>query len=460
LGLFFIFLTKVKVVKEPISIATSFDTSNIDFIYNISLMPVVTLTNYLPLTLQYKVSEAQTFSLELGQTAALVQTTLGSVIYFEIKDYLEANWYGSIWVAKGEKKEERSLIQFRSSHQQVLQIGLFCLTVDDTVSYKLYAPYWIVNKTSLTLEYAFSSDSDVYELDEKLSESPVLLNCSPKVFSSTKTQILLRVKNTTGWSKAFIIDTVGSNGAALCSSKDKNYEIAVQIKLSDTGLTKIITLTPYFLIVNETNVRMCVSELESNEWQDLKPNSLLPFWPMLCQNSKQKKCIRLKAHDEGCMVSKPVWFNCKHSTTLQINTKQLDTIYVECEPSESVVKTRISGFGYGKAPVLIVNRSKNFKVTIKEDDQSVDKHELGPKTLFLYTWHNPIGNRKLRWTCGSVENELVNLDTIESKSNYSISDIDAIHCLVFLDGLQKVLMFTDDLYDLNEEVNLKNIFTD
>jgi hypothetical protein len=35
---------------------------------------------------------------------------------------------------------------------------------------------------------------------------------------------------------------------------DKYYEIGVDIQLSSTGLTKIIKLTPYYLLINNTDV--------------------------------------------------------------------------------------------------------------------------------------------------------------------------------------------------------------
>lgn len=51
---------------------------------------------------------------------------------------------------------------------------------------------------------------------------------------------------------------MGNNGTITSKSKDKNngklYEIGVDIQLSANGLTKIIKLTPYYILINHTRV--------------------------------------------------------------------------------------------------------------------------------------------------------------------------------------------------------------
>lgn len=134
-------------------------------------------------------------------------------------------------------------------------LGLFYTMKDDTLYVSIYAPYWLLNKTTLPMEYKFSSESNVYEINEFSSESPVLLKCNSKTFFSNKTNISLRVKNMSDWSQQVLIDAVGNTGTITCKSKSKSYEISINIKLSVGGLSKIITLTPYFLLINQLNVK-------------------------------------------------------------------------------------------------------------------------------------------------------------------------------------------------------------
>ena len=61
------------------------------------------------------------------------------------------------------------------------------------------------------------------------------------------------------WSEPFPIDVVGTSGTTTSKYRsDRNgnkfFEIGVDIKLSATGLTKIIQLTPFYLLINNTDV--------------------------------------------------------------------------------------------------------------------------------------------------------------------------------------------------------------
>ena len=62
------------------------------------------------------------------------------------------------------------------------------------------------------------------------------------------------------WSEPFLVDAVGNSGTVTSHLRDKlgsdkYYEIGVDIQLSANGLTKIIKLTPYFLLINDTKVQ-------------------------------------------------------------------------------------------------------------------------------------------------------------------------------------------------------------
>lgn len=121
-----------------------------------------------------------------------------------------------------------------------------------------------MNQTKLKLDYKFQGhDDEINEIDCIYTDSPLFFKINSKVFLSKKKQILFRIKHNTDtseWSNSFMVDAVGNNGTITSKSKDKQngkiYEIGVSIKLSSNGLTKIIKLTPYYLLVNNTNVRV------------------------------------------------------------------------------------------------------------------------------------------------------------------------------------------------------------
>ena len=66
----------------------------------------------------------------------------------------------------------------------------------------------------------------------------------------------LRSKNSNSWSQDLLIDAMGNNGTIVLGDKNrgKHIEIGVDIRLSSTGLTKIVYFRPYFMLYNQTEV--------------------------------------------------------------------------------------------------------------------------------------------------------------------------------------------------------------
>ena len=97
------------------------------------------------------------------------------------------------------------------------------------------------------------------------------------------------------------------------------FQVGVQIALSKTSLTKIITFTPYFMIQNT------VSEFEVSVYEVENPGQLTkvaagetePFWPV---HGATK--VRIKVSDQG-QVSETEPFSIKEakSTLLMLNNK-------------------------------------------------------------------------------------------------------------------------------------------
>ena len=106
---------------------------------------------------------------------------------------------------------------------------------------------------------------------------------------------------------------------------------------------------------------------------------------------------------------------------------------------------------YGMAPVLIVNCLNNMPIVMRQSDEA-DEMFIMPNQYNLKLWANPVGKRELIWSCGMSENQVYNLDTLQSKSSFAISPNKVGYTLSFLDGLQKVLMFVDDLANVSDEV--------
>ena len=324
---------QVIIEKDPIDV-TNHQYNRIDFIYNIFLLPVVTFYNYLPYPISYQVSNGKSNekkNLQPGQSTKLENAKIGSSLILEMENYAKMTWYSSHIIeindentpSTSNKKEENNIIEFRSKDAKIVTFVYNCVLENHCLSFSLYAPYWILNQTKLKLEYKFKGANDeINEIDNEQIELPQFLKINSKIFSSQKKSISIKVKckgeESSEWSEDFLIDAVGNNGTIIskCREKtsDKYCEIGVDIRLSSTGLTKIIKLAPYYLLVNNTDFVLDVSETSSNSGNNLTlmPNTITPFWPKNYV-SKQKNSLKFRPkenHDSASnndAYSAPVW---------------------------------------------------------------------------------------------------------------------------------------------------------
>ena len=74
------------------------------------------------------------------------------------------------------------------------------------------------------------------------------------------------------------MDTVGSNGVIICNDKERcrKYQFMLQIQLSKLKLTKIVTIMPYFLVVNNTHhqLRYMEEDESADLWVNLGPHEV------------------------------------------------------------------------------------------------------------------------------------------------------------------------------------------
>jgi hypothetical protein len=292
------------------------------------------------------------------------------------------------------KSKDMNIIEFRSDQTKIVSLAYNLAMENRSLVFTLFAPYWILNQTTLKLEYKLKGfENEINEIDNSMTDSPLFLKISCKAFDSQKKSISLRVmppsSSSTGstrpaadWSEAFFIDAVGNNGTVVSRSKEteKNYEIGVDIQLSSSGLTKIIKLSPYYLLINNTDQLLNVREValsgapESGHGLVIDPQSVVPFWPTNYHN-KQNNCVSVRPLGDrselstNIGLSEPVWYNIKHSSVLTFkNNPYSETMAVECVPTDKIIRTVFKPYTYGMAPLLVLNCLNNVPVMIKQND--------------------------------------------------------------------------------------------
>jgi hypothetical protein len=288
--------------------------------------------------------------------------------------------------ASNKKSQDMNIIEFRSDQATIVSLAYNSTMENHCLVFTLYAPYWILNQTTLKLEYKMKGyDDEIYEIDNATTDSPLFLKINCKAFDSKKKAIAIRAKpsgfGSSEWSESFFIDAVGNNGTIVSKSKqtEKNYEIGVDIQLSSSGLTKIIKLSPYYLLINNTDHLLNVKEVTSNNQPsahdlNIEPHSIVPFWPTNYYN-KHKNCLNIRPLGDKSELSSnigfssPFWYNIKHSSVLTFKDNPYsEALSVECVPTEKIIRTVFKSYSYGMAPLLVLNFLNDVPVVIKQND--------------------------------------------------------------------------------------------
>ncbi|RZB70333.1 DUF1162 domain containing protein [Asbolus verrucosus] len=122
---------------------------------------------------------------------------------------------------------------------------------------------------------------------------------------------------------------------------------------------------------------------------------------------------------------------------------QYGGINVDIQISEGAIYISLAPYDVGTAPALIINHTKdtmNFW-----EKESVQIRKLASHHCMLYTWENPSGPRILVWE-GGHKKEYHNDLRKDGVDDYSVGENYNIYWVSFLDGMQRILLFTQDKF--------------
>ncbi|CAH8495124.1 unnamed protein product [Heterobilharzia americana] len=342
-------------------------------------------------------------------------------------------------VIEFESRKEYEVLNLHLGLHSISNLGQICLT--------LYAPYWMINKTGKDLTY--KSMDDVETVHPTTFTGALLYSSLTKSFFG-KRKANLRVCDS-GWSDKFSLDTVGSSGRVHCTTKSKvSFEIGVKIDLSSSGLTKIITFMPYFMIVNKANIDIECCEVDENDekstqsissqWITVPACEATPFWPT-ATNSKN---MLLKCRIGKKIMTTAFPYYESHSTLMKLDDKY-PGIFVEVETTEEATVITLQMYQEGMALVRLVNNLG--------DSQPVFYYQSGlPQTVrrldagmsILYVWDCPRAKRELVFYCKESDNRHSNKLTNDAVEEFYVNNTKA-YWVSFMWNLQRVLLFTQDV---------------
>ncbi|EPY81741.1 hypothetical protein CB1_000715056 [Camelus ferus] len=444
--------------------------------YIIHLYPTVTLRNFLPYALTYLLEgTAETHELAEGSAADVLHSRIsGEIMELFLVKYQGKNWRGCFRIH--DTLPEFLLVCFSSDSAEALTIDLsvHVKRIGSQMELSVFSPYWLINKTSRVLQYR---SEDVHVKHPADFRDIILFSFKKKnIFSKNKVQLKI---STSSWSSSFSLDTVGNYGSVkeldpkgyrvvnfecymedcyvspqismatsikakpkFVKAEDSEWQVGVSIKMSSFNLTRIVTLTPFYTIENKSSLELEVGEIASdgsvptNKWNYIASSEYLPFWP---EKFSGKLCVRVVGY-EG--FSRPFFYNQQDNGTLLSLEDLNGGILVDVDIAQHSTVISFSDYHEGCAPALIINHTPWDVLTYKQRGLQ-EEMVLLPRQVRLFAWADPTGTRKLTWTyaANTGEHDLLKDECGQFPYDANIQ----IHWVSFLDGRQRVLLFTDDV---------------
>ncbi|XP_070507341.1 intermembrane lipid transfer protein Vps13 isoform X3 [Chironomus tepperi] len=357
---------------------------------------------------------------------------------------------------------------YDSSGSTSLQLGIHFENSNNGLTMTVYCPFWMINKTGLNLSYRKSRKTEKNELAGKTTKAndentnilyhppeydgPILFSFREKAFFGKK-KASIRV-DSGEWSDRFSLDVAGSSGVIECKVNGMVYQIGVQNVLTNNSLTKQIIFTPYYVLINRAPFDIEVQEDKrpADPRILVKSNDCAPLWP----RSEADRMLRVKAVDTD-EITAPFKYDDVQCSLLQLKNKY-GGINADVHVTEGVIYITFTEYHLGDAPGLIMNFTDE-SITFWEKG-NVNGRVLKPNNMIYYTWNDPAGERKIMWQSkgkGYVENDLrrdgvdefiISRENSPEEPTTSTGitqqspDSDIIYWVSFLDGTQRVLLFT------------------
>ena len=302
---------------------------------------------------------------------------------------------------------------------------------DKSVTVSIFAPFWLINKSGQQIAW---HTSDLTIRQRPTTDFPLLFAFKPGHFSKKKLSLSI---GTSTNSDSFSIDAVGNMGNVICKEKNGNgdklvYAASIDISLSSFQLTKIVTVKPFYSIVNRTALDVEISE-DLNTWIPLLAHSQKSLWPQsdVCN-------LYFKA---GGHLTPPIRFKDPNQSLLAIGS-YLVNVLIDVNVYE--VKIQMNDYYPGAAPLRIFNTTDEDVIYSQLGTRKGQK--LMPRESTYFLWPEPTGRRELSWRTTTSDEHTIE-PTHDAAGNVNEG---RLYWVVFLDGKQRTLVITADTAVTNQ----------
>ncbi|VDM48472.1 unnamed protein product [Toxocara canis] len=192
-----------------------------------------------------------------------LNTASGTRIKFEI--CYRGDIYSSSNIRFSSKPQNFEVVKFCSKKKK-LNLGMRWITEREQMKAQIFASYWFVNNTGKTLKYMAAA------ITQKPFTEPVLLPLSSRGFFNKK-KAKVKIEESQ-WSNEFTLAAVGTTMRIKCKAADRDYEMSLDVYLSQSGLTKVVCFSPFFLIHNLSPLGVEIGQSGYDEWVKVEPQSV------------------------------------------------------------------------------------------------------------------------------------------------------------------------------------------
>lgn len=421
------------------------DTNSIKQITTIEVNPTLTLQNLLPFEIKFQLEHGEPILLASGESQQLINFDPDQpLLNIEIPSYLGCAWTcGKQLPIKHFTSDDVYIWSFTASTQgpvvslsqppkpKVLYLVISLVKSASTkpLVAQIFAPFWLVNKTGM---------SAIYKNNDQIWEHAA--NCpDPIVFSFRpgklwKQKMHLQCGNS-HWSEGFSIDAVGNQGNIVCIGQDRvPYCISVDIALSSFSLTKIVTFSPFYTIINRTEAEVDISD-NGSRWAKVPAVTKTSFWPH--ETKEGVFYVRTKDPQGVNRVSSAISFQVSNSSLVALGDLLFNVLV---DVADSGITIQLSDYDEGSAPVRIFN---NTSQPLEYGQHNVgNMKRLYPGYCVYYLWDRLNDEKMFSWR--PQGNEEIVYHTINEDSWAATPD-KKISWVSFLDGRQRVLLISEDL---------------
>lgn len=283
----------------------------------------------------------------------------------------------------------------------------------------VYTPYIILNKTGLDLNVKSKANmnslrSPAVDLRSSRPGEKALPQMFSYISDERSNRAVLRVEGAQ-WSKPQSFEAIGSKAEAILNSNSKDSQMHIGIAVDEAEgkykLTKIVTLSPRYILKSSLSETLLISQPDSGETHELVPGGLLPVISWRA-GGRQQLVLRFKGSG--------------HNWTNPFNVAEVGSVHVKIQKqghSQELFKVEIR---QERATIFvkIERENKSWPFTLRnESDQELIFFQAVSQVHPLF---EKKGNRERggRGLCRVKANDKYRIRQVSGKTTKTMMSLD------------------------------------